>query len=125
MKKTNRPKKVGYLDQKIIILLELDVQPSDIFLGQSNIMHMQKEHPEDFSKYFSFLPQILISPDYVGKHPSKGSIEFIKQLDENVLVAVRASQSGKLFVRSIYVINKEKLARYIDSGTTVKVDTHD
>ena len=125
MKKINETKKVGFLDQRLISLLDLNLKPADIFIGQSNIEHMQKEHPDDFAKYFALLPQILSSPDYVGKHPSKGSIEFIKQLNENVLVAVRASQSGKLFARSIYVINKEKLARYIESGTTVKVETED
>lgn len=77
-----------------------------------------------------FLDERLISLLGLGLTPAniylgRTNIEIIKQLDENVLVAVRASQSGKLFARSIYVINKEKLARYIESGTTVKVEADD
>ena len=111
MKKTNQTIKVGFLDQSVISLLDLDINPTDIFLGQTNIEHMKKEHPEDYDKYYALLSEILSSPDFVGKHPSKGSIEFIKSLDEHVMVAVRASGSGKLFVRSLYEINIEKLAR--------------
>jgi len=113
---------VGYLEQKIIDLLELDLEPAAIYIGKTNIEHMEQDHPEDYKKYYQQLSEIIGSPDYVGKHPSKNSIEYIKCLDEHVLVAVRISQSGRLFARSLYAINAEKLARYLESGTTVKFE---
>lgn len=112
---------VGILSEKVIKLLGLNCKPQNIFIGPTNIAHMKKEHPECFDKYFDKIPEIIAHPDYVGRHPSKGSIEFIKTYREHVLVAVRASMSGVLFVRSLYLINPKKLERYLRSGTTFKV----
>ncbi|WP_314250066.1 PBECR3 domain-containing polyvalent protein [Abiotrophia defectiva] len=45
------------------------------------------------------------SPDYMGKHPKGQSIEFVKKLEENTLVAVRINQS-KLTVRTMHALSE-------------------
>ena len=112
---------VGEISEAISCALGLEMQLRTVLIGPSNITHMQQKHPEVFQQYFEVLPQIIKDPDYVGKHPSKGSIEFIKVFDQCILVAVRASRSGKLFVRSMYEIAEEKLFSYLKSGTIIKV----
>ncbi|MCL5289689.1 MAG: PBECR2 nuclease fold domain-containing protein [Bacillota bacterium] len=110
---TDKPRIVGKIDQRIIDLLELSI-PVDtpIFLGKTNIDHMHKEHPEDYKKYFSELGNIIASPDYVTKHPKKDSIEYIKVFDGYVLVAVRISNKGKLFAKTIFKMSNEKIEKY-------------
>lgn len=46
--------------------------PSDrrIYLGQTNLAHMQSSHPADFAKYGTELINILAYPDYVGAKPN-------------------------------------------------------
>ena len=114
-------KKIGCLNEEHIGLLGLSLKPSPILIGPSNEQHMQNEHPEDYLKYFDRISEILSAPDYIGRHPSNGSVKFIKTLEEHVLVAVRISGAGKLFARSIYVINSERLEHYIQSGNTFKI----
>lgn len=66
-------------------------------------------------------PEIVASPDYVALHPNGESIEFIKMVDEIILVAVRVRQHGNLWVKSIFPITQSKLEIYIKSGTAKKV----
>lgn len=39
----------------------------NIYLGDTNIAHMQKSHPADYAKYKDEINSILAAPDYIGK----------------------------------------------------------
>ncbi|MGL5057445.1 MAG: PBECR2 nuclease fold domain-containing protein [Fusobacteriaceae bacterium] len=119
-------KKVGILEKNIIEKLDLNLEEnSEIFLGDSNINHMKESHPEDFLKYGNYLEEILATPDYIGKNPKDESIEYIKIFligeQEYVKVAVRVSNSNKLFARSLYVLNNKRVENFIEKGTLIKV----
>jgi fructose-1-phosphate kinase PfkB-like protein len=87
-----------------------------ILCGPDNIKHMQTEHPAHFEKYGSKIDEIIASPDYICKHPKKDSIEYVKVFkndnNEHVLVAVRASGSGVLFARTLFVMDPKKVQAY-------------
>lgn len=116
-----KPQQVGQLSFKIINLLKINYKPQKIFIGRTNIKHIKKRHPEEFEQYLQRISDIIANPDYVGQNPRQGSIEYIKVFEHNVLVAVRASKSGTLFVRSMYTITEAKLKRYLTSNRLVKV----
>jgi len=62
----------------------------------------------------------------VGMNPKDGSIEYVREflLDgEFVKVAVRVSGSGNLYARSLYVLNRQRVHNFIQSGTLKKVLT--
>jgi len=106
---------IGTLNKKIIDLIKLDVEEQAILIGDQNIEHMKKEHPEDFEKYGDKIAEIISSPTYICKHPKKLSIEFVKVYEvdnEYVLVAVRATGKGKLFTRTLFVMADEKIDKY-------------
>ena len=112
--------KIGVISETVIELLGLPIEPgTPIYLGQSNITHMQSRHPEDYERYGSCIGEIISSPDYVGINPSDGSIEYIKDFrvdNEYVKVAVRVSQRGTYFARSLFTRNRSKIDRFIASG---------
>lgn len=94
-----------------------------IFISDGNEEHIKKDHPIEYEKYFSELSNILDDPDYLGVHPNGRSIQYFKFFDdgpERVLVAVRATNKGKLFVRSLYSVTEEKFNGYLESGTLKK-----
>ena len=117
--------RVGQLSERVISLLELPLKVNQpIFLGSSNIAHMQNRHPADYEKYGAYIPMILEHPDYVGQNPQDDSIEYVKefQIDgEYVKVAVRLSGSGKLFARTVYRLNPRRVENFINKGTLKKV----
>lgn len=110
---------IGYVKQETINTLNLKGSlETPIYIGQTNIDHMEKEHPDDFKKYSSEIEDIISNPDFLALHPNDGSIQFIKtfQTSENkdyVLVAVRATKkSGIYYAKTLFIMNDEKVKRY-------------
>lgn len=118
----SRLQEVGRLTREVIDLLGLkNLKPASILIGPTNISHMQSEHPDDFDQLFECLPIVISDPTYVGLHPNGKSIEYIRIFYERdgeiVLVAVRVSNQGTLFARSLYTITHQKLQSYLAAGT--------
>lgn len=117
----DRAKQVGILCQRVIELLELTLtEGQSILLGESNIAHMVRRHPEDYALYGEYIPVILSEPDYVALNEKDGSIEYVKEMQINavyVKVAVRVSAHGQLFARSVYRLNTNRVQNFIKKGT--------
>lgn len=115
---------VGSISSDIQDLLDISiVDDNRIYLGETNIAHMQSSHPEDYAKYKDEISNILGSPDFVGINPTDSSIEYVKEFlieSEFVKVAVRISAGNKYYARSIYVLNKNRVHNYIAKGTLKK-----
>lgn len=110
-------RKVGIIDGKTIQLLGLDIDTgTPIMLGESNIRHMKESHPEAFAKYFPHLESILSEPDYVNRNPKDGSIKYIKQMEDCVVVGVRISLKGTILARTIFTFEEWKFKQYMDGG---------
>ena len=117
--------KIGHFSKKVIDLLNLDIEPgTPIYMSDSNVQHMKTSHPGDYARYFNNIESILDHPDYVGKNPSDGSIEFVKEYKidgDYVKVAVRISSGGLFYARSLYVLNSNRTFNFIAKGTLKKV----
>jgi len=111
-------RKVGVITQKTIDLLELEgiEAGTEIYIGETNIRHMRDDHPEDHEKYFDQLEDIIANPDFVAKHPQHGSPQYIKVFEGHVMVAVRISQRGTWFTRTLFTMSEEKVIKYKNSG---------
>ncbi|MCL2629032.1 MAG: PBECR2 nuclease fold domain-containing protein [Oscillospiraceae bacterium] len=113
---------VGRLTQKVINLLRLTLIETDILISKDKIRYTLK-HAEDFKSYeqykkcFEMTPDIITNPDYVALHPNGESIEYIKQVDDLVLLAVRIKAGEHLWVSSFFPITRAKLNKYIKEGT--------
>lgn len=114
---------VGTLKQNVIDALNLPFQEgTKIMLGDTNIAHMLSRHPDAYQKYGDKIQEILDIPDYVGMNPGDSSIEYVKeyQIDnEFVKVAVRISNNGVLFARSLYILNNNRVNNFINKGTLI------
>lgn len=116
---------IGKLTPEIAAMVGISLQSCEpIYLGLSNIQHMQNKHPNDYAKYGADISQIIQQPDYVGLNVKDGSIEYVKEYvsdGEHVKVAVRVSSSGTYFARSIYILNNTRVKNFIAKGTLKKV----
>ena len=112
---------VGTLTEKVINTFGLSLTAGQpIICGESNRSHMKSEHPEDFELYGDKIAEIIRDADFIAKHPKRDSIEYIKiykdHNDDHVLVAVRATGSGNLFARTVFVMDDEKVDKYTRFG---------
>lgn len=110
-------RKIGMVTKKVIKLLDLDYKTEiPIYIGEDNINHMKKEHIEAFTRYSSNIEDIINNPTYVAKNPKQGSIEYIKEYQINnefVLVAVRATNNGRMFARTMFIMTQRKKNIYL------------
>ena len=95
----------------LLVLSEVAVDiavGTPIYIGPTNVEHMEREHPYEFELFFNFIPKIISEPDFVGQNPKDGSIEYIKSFPTNagqyLKLAVRISNDNFLFARSLYEI---------------------
>lgn len=120
-------RKIGAISNKIIDLLSLSVdEGTPVYVSSGNVSHMKNKHPNDYSVYGAYISDIIQNPDYVGQNQKDGSIEYVKEFfvnNEYVKVAVRVSGTGRYFVRTLYVLNRNRVQNFINKGTLKKVNT--
>ena len=109
-------KQVGKVAAAIIDLLVLAIQEGEpIFIGDENDKHIADEHPVDYEDYRGRLDEIIQSPTYVVPHHRDKTLQYVKSYGVDlVLVAVRPSKSGRWFVRSLYRMSDEKIAKFTE-----------
>jgi len=84
--------------------------------------HIKKHHPDSGTHLLSYIPSVIKSPDYIGKHPNEpDSIELVKKICENVMVCIKLdSKNGYLYVASVFEIKESKLNNRLNSGRLKK-----
>jgi hypothetical protein len=106
---------VGEFTAAVVETLGLEIGAgTPIFVGESNIKHMEQAHPKDFKKYGKRLGRILSEPDYVGKR--NDSVEFIKSFGMYVKIAVRVTTAGDFYARTLYHVDDNAAKRLIKDG---------
>ena len=117
-------KQVGIVNKKVIALLNLKYEKElPIILGDTNVEHMKRQHPEDYEKYGKDIEDIIENPTYIAKNPNQESIEYIKEYkinNEFVLVAVRISKKGTMFAKTLFTMTERKKNIYLKNGYAKK-----
>lgn len=84
-----------------------------IILYNDRISHIER-HRFDFStdtlltQILNDLSFIIANPDFITRDNKNNSLQIIKRMNDNVLIAVRISKSNELKVKTIYPINETK-----------------
>lgn len=118
-KNINGIKKIFEINERVITTLEIKkTKDMNIYIGGRNIEHIKQKHPVDFGRFYKQLNSILENPDYIGKNPNNGSLEYIKELNGHyVKVAIRISKSKKWLIRSMYSTRESRLKKHLEKQT--------
>ena len=119
-------RRVGEVSLEISKILGLSKFGTAIRLSDSQIKHIEKHRKDfisgdDFDEALRKIPDIIANPDFVGRHPSGDSIQFIKKFKSNILVAVRVGSKDTFWVKTMYPIRDNKLQNYINSGHIIRL----
>lgn len=108
---------IGKYIQEFNDLTGLSLPCIDISQWMGLKKHIRQRHPELLDK-LHLIPNIIKEPDYVGSDRTKpNSIELIKRIEDNYLVAVTLDTNNQyLYVSSFYNINETKISRRMRSG---------
>lgn len=115
--------KVTFLQEKFPDLFK-NITGRTIVLWKDRIEHLKK-HCYDTSglsveQMCALIPEIIQNPDYLGVRKKDLSIQFIKKYNDNILIAVRMDNKGKLLFRTMYTITESQLSDYIRKGSAWK-----
>lgn len=123
---------IGKLDkEKLEFIVEKrpdfaeQIKTSDIIMWDDRMDHIAKHRMNfvniyDFDDYVKRIPEIIDKPDYIGIKDKDNSLQFIKQYNDNILVAVRINTNGNLSFRTLYPITDGQIKDYIKKNTAWK-----
>ena len=116
---------IGEISKAVVDTLELDVKiGTPIYIGESNLHHMERRHPRDYKKYAGRISRIISDADWVCKNDD-GSIEYVKKFGQFVNVAVRISVGGDFYVRTLFHVEPNLANNRIKKGRWKRLSTVD
>lgn len=95
-------------------------------MWKDRIDHLSK-HAYDASQMsveelINLIPSIISEPDYIGCKDNNSGLQFIKEFENNILVAIRTDNKGNLNFRTMYTITSGQLKDYINKNRAWKFD---
>lgn len=113
---------VGRISDDIIEKYKLyDYRNREIIQSLDLYVHVAK-HAKEFESVDSFnhtlsnISEIISNPYFVYYEPSRNSLLYFKEIDENVCVVVKLTlrKNKDSYVATVYPINKNKIKKYIE-----------
>ncbi|GKZ02141.1 hypothetical protein ANS017_14430 [Paraclostridium bifermentans] len=119
---------VGFIDDDLSKLTNCPYK-GQIYAAPGVLKHIKKRHSSELSEnillnIIDIIKSIIKTPEYIGTHPKKigSSIEFVKKVDENILVATELDiKDNYFYVASMYPINQSKIDNRVHSGRFKKL----
>lgn len=108
---------IGILDPELAKNLNIEEHKNKpILVFDDRIVHVIDNHLNDFGSkekiidIYNELPNIIKKPDYSYYNEKTKGLEFYKNINDNVCVAIRINPGKTLKVKSWYPANKGKIA---------------
>ncbi len=80
---------------------------------------MENRHGEIYKLYSDRIGEIIEHPDYLGINPHDSSLEYYKTykaVTVHIKLAVRPTNKGYYFAKTMYEVNEVSLNSYLKSG---------
>ena len=120
-------KQVGRIKSEYFRILKLDDSIDIVKVNMENLKkHLEKRNHDNMIKYLSRISELLENPTYIGLNPrEKGrSIEYVIQLDENVLIGIKLDYKNEYFyIATMHEISELKLNQRIKNGRLKSLTT--
>ena len=120
-------KQVGRIKSEYFRILKLDDSIDIVKVNMENLKkHLEKRNHDNMIKYLSRISELLENPTYIGINPrEKGrSIEYVIQLDENVLIGINLDYKNEYFyIATMHEISELKLNQRIKNGRLKSLTT--
>ena len=120
-------KQVGRIKSEYFQILELDDSIDIVKVNIENLRkHLEHRNHDNMIKYLSRISELLENPTYIGINPrEKGrSIEYVIQLDENVLIGIKLDYKNEYFyIATMHEISELKLNQRIKNGRLKSLTT--
>ena len=57
--------KIGNIDIEKYKCVSNDIQTDEVIITDERIRHIKERHPNDYEKYYKYMSEIIVNPDYI------------------------------------------------------------
>ena len=102
---------VGKIDRNIYRCVTEDIQTDEVIITDERIRHIKERHPNDYEKYYGYMRDMVISPEYIIEANKPNSALVLKSFSEETeqfkaVVRLITSSDNKGFKNSIITFMK-------------------
>ena len=73
---------VGKIDRDIYSCITEDIVTEDVIITEERIEHIKERHPNDYERFYCYLPEIISSPDYIVEANKPNTAVILKEVGE-------------------------------------------
>lgn len=71
------------LDLQLYNCITDDITTDEVVITEERISHIKEHHPHDYEKFYSYIPEIITSPDYIIKANKPFTGTILKEITDN------------------------------------------
>ncbi|MCL1904494.1 MAG: PBECR2 nuclease fold domain-containing protein [Oscillospiraceae bacterium] len=117
--------KIGEINLKHFEGIHKVLTPN-VIITETQIEHIKERHPNDYERYFEYIPAILEDPDYIIEANKPNTSILLKSFSENgknfqLILRLKASTDPESYENSIITFMKVNEKRYERHLRTKKI----
>lgn len=74
---------VGKIDRDVYKCITEDIITDEVIITDERIAHIKERHPDDYERFYSYIPQILKNPDYIIEANKDNTGVLLKEIEED------------------------------------------
>lgn len=74
---------VGKINREIYKCITSNIVTDEVIITDERIMHIKERHPDDYERFYSYIPAIIDSPDYIIEANKPNTAVILKEIKEN------------------------------------------
>lgn len=112
---------IGNIDKDIYKCVTDDIVTSEVIITDERIEHIKSRHPDDYERFYSYLPEIIERPDYILKANKANTAVILKQIQLNgekfqLVLKLKTSEDKEAYKNSVITflkINERTWNKYL------------
>ena len=74
---------VGKIDRDIYKCITEDIVTDEVIITDERIGHIKERHPNDYERFYSYIPEIISHPDFIIKANKPNTGVILKEIEEH------------------------------------------
>lgn len=102
---------IGKIDIKIYKCVTDDIQTDEVIITDERIEHIKERHPNDYERYYQYIEQAVIQPDYIIESHKINTALILKEFNDDdlqfkMVLRLLTSKDSNKFKNSIITFMK-------------------
>jgi len=74
---------VGKIDKNIYSCITEKFATDEVIITEERIAHVKERHPNDYERYFAYIPEIIAEPDYIVEANKENTAVILKEINND------------------------------------------